>query len=109
MDIFQSNEKGLCQTSEMMSVSKYKHYHSFSFMCKCSSSLFHEHIFGPDPRLNFCFFLYLGRQALYLSGIYQITLANKLFETKDGFSLVSGLEKRLIIMSPGAPSCFSSF
>ena len=84
----------------MMSVSKYKHYHSFSFMCKCSSSLFHEHIFGPDPRLNFCFFLYLGRQALYLSGIYQVTLANKLFETKDGFSLVSGLEKRLIIMSP---------
>ena len=73
------------------------------------TSLFYEHIFGPDPRLNFCFFLYLGRQALYLSGIYQVTLANKLFETKDGFSLVSGLEKRLIIMSPGAPSCFSSF
>lgn len=55
-------------------LSKYKHYHSFSFMCKCSSSLFHEHIFGPDPRHNFCFFLYLGRQALYLSGIYYRSL-----------------------------------
>ena len=69
-------------------------------MCKCGSFLFHEHIFGPDPRLNFCFLLYFGRQALYLSGIYQVTLAKKLFETKDGFSLVFDLEKRLIIMSP---------
>ena len=75
-------------------------------MCKCGSSLFHEHSFGPDPRLNFCFLLYLGRQALCLSGIYQVTLANKLFETKDGFSLVFDLEKRLIIMSPWAPPMF---
>ena len=69
-------------------------------MCKRGSSLFHEHIFGPDPRLNFCFLLYLGRQALYLSSIYQVTLAKKLFETKDGFPLVFDLAKRLIIVSP---------
>ena len=75
-------------------------------MCKCSSSLFHEQIFGPDPRLNFCFLLYLGRQALYLSGIYHVTLAKKLFETKDVFSWVFDLEKRLIIVSPWAPPMF---
>lgn len=61
----------------------------------CSMNTFLALILGS----NFCFFLYLGWQASVFIRIYQVTQANKLFETKDGF-LVSDLEKRLIIMSP---------
>ena len=88
MDIYQSNEKGLFLNSGVMYVCNYTHYCFLSLMHKCCSPLIREHIRSPDIRPLFPLLLYMGIEApsalwfgIYL-GIYQITVAVELFETR---------------------------
>ena len=63
MDIYQSNEKGLCLKSELMDICNYIPYCSLSLMHKCCSPLICEHIRNPDIRLLFPLLLYMGIEA----------------------------------------------
>ena len=63
MDIYQSNEKGLCLKSELMDICNYIPYCSLSLMHKCCSPLICEHIRNPDIKLLFPLLLYMGIEA----------------------------------------------
>ena len=63
MDIYQSNEKGLCLKSELMDICNYIPYCSLSLMHKCWSPFIRERIRSPDIKLLFPPLLYMGRKA----------------------------------------------